>query len=322
MQRKNALKWHRSRGNNLPYLIEFTKLLEAIVKKKILVTGAGGFIGKNLVEQLADDYDIYAPRIDELNLCDTDKVDKYLEDHKVAIVIHTANFGARDSKKAAPHEVMEFGLRMFFNLERCSHMYERMYYFGSGAEYDSQNYIPFMTEEYFGKNIPVDAYGFYKYILSKQCEKNDNIVDLRLFGIYGKYEQWMYRFISSNICRVLKGMPMTLSQNMYFDYIYMDDLVNIMRYFIENKPLYKHYNVCRGTHIDLVSLGEMIRNVMKSDCEFYIASEGYKKEYSGDNSRLLREIGQYRFKPFEETIEYMSNYYKGILDEIDENILP
>ena len=88
------------------------------------------------------------------------------------------------------------------------------------------------------------------------------------------------------------------------------------------KPLYKHYNVCRGTHIDLVSLGEMIRNVMKSDCEFYIASEGYKKEYSGDNSRLLREIGQYRFKPFEETIEYMSNYYKSILDEIDENILP
>ena len=290
--------------------------------KKILITGAAGFIGRNLAEQLADDYQIYAPLIDELDLCDTMQVENYLENHPVDVVIHAANFGARDSKQAEPCEVMNYGLRMFYNLERCSHLYERMYYFGSGAEYDKRNYIPYMTEEYFGENIPVDAYGFYKYILSKQCEKHDNIVDLRLFGIYGKYEQWMYRFISSNICRVLKGMPMTLSQNMYFDYIYIDDLVNIMRFFIENKPQHYHYNVCRGEHIDLLSLGQMIKKVMKSDCEFGVAKDGYKKEYSGDNSRLLKELGEYHFKPFEETIEDMADYYRNILSEIDESILP
>lgn len=290
--------------------------------KRILITGAAGFIGRNLAEQLSNDYSIYAPPIDELNLCDTEQVEEYLKNNPIDIVIHTANFGARDSRQAEPYEVMNYGLRMFYNLERCCELYERMYYFGSGAEYDKRNYIPYMSEEYFGKNVPVDAYGFYKYILSKQCEKHDNIVDLRLFGIYGKYEQWMYRFISSNICRVLKGMPMTLSQNMFFDYIYIDDLVNIMRFFIENKPQHHHYNICRGEHIDLFSLGQIIRDVMKSDCEFQVAKGGYKREYSGDNSRLLKEIGKYQFSPFEKTIEDLADYYKSILDEIDESILP
>lgn len=292
------------------------------MKKRILITGAAGFIGKNLVEQLSNDYIVLAPSIKELDLCDTFLVEKYFENKKIDIVIHAANWGARDKKQVAPFEVMNYGLRMFFNLERCSHMYERMYYFGSGAEYDRRFYVPYMEESYFGRYIPIDEYGFYKYILSKQCMQSDNIIDLRLFGIYGKYEQWMYRFISSNICRILKGLPMTLSQNMYFDYIYIDDLVNIMRWFIENKPRYKHYNVCRGEHIDLKSLGFIVKETMKSNCEFNIAKEGYKLEYSGDNKRLLGEMGDYHFKPFDQTISYLVGYYKGILNEIDESILP
>ena len=290
--------------------------------KKILITGGGGFIGKNLVEKLNHEYIIMNPGKEELDLCDTFAVENYLRNHTVDIVIHTANYGARDTESALPSDVLNNGLRMFFNLARCNHLYERMYYFGSGAEYDREHYIPYMTEDYFGKYVPKDAYGFYKYILANYCTDESNIYDLRLFGIYGKYEQWRYRFISSNICRVLKGLPMTLSQNMYFDYIYIDDLANIMKWFIENKPKYHHYNVCRGTHIDLYSLGNIIKDTLKTNCDFLVANEGYKLEYSGNNTRLISEIGAYTFTPYETTIRFLKDYYLGIIDSIDAGVLP
>ena len=289
--------------------------------KTLLITGGTGFIGRNLVEQLSGDYTILAPAREELDLCDTEKVERYLHDHQVNIVIHTANSGCRDDKNATPQDTLECGLRMYANLERCNHLYDRMYYFGSGAEYDCRHYIPYMTEDYFGRYVPQDRYGFYKYLLSKQCEQKENIVDLRLFGVYGKYELWATRFISCNICRVLKGMPMTLSQNMYFDYIYIDDLVKIMRWFIEHTPRYKHYNVCRGEHIDLYSLGNVIKKTLQSDCRFIVANTGYKREYSGDNSRLYSETGMLHFRPFEDTIWELAQYYQGILQDINGDIL-
>lgn len=290
-------------------------------KKKILITGAKGFIGSNLKECLSLMYDICAPNSSELNLCDQENVEDYLTHQKIDIVIHSANYRGKIGEPYSGSKVLETGLRMYANLERCSHLYDKMLYFGSGAEYDSRHYQPFMKEDYFGNHIPQDGYGFYKYLISKQCMEKDNVYDLRLFGVYGKYEDWTRRFISNNICRALKGKPMTLSQNAYFDYIYIDDLVEIMKWFIENEPQHKHYNVCRGSHIDLLSLGNLIREVMQIERPISIAEEGYKLEYSGNNERLLKEMGDYSFKPYKETIEEMVVYYKSILQDIDSELL-
>ena len=290
-------------------------------EKCLLITGGSGFIGKNLVEAFSKEYQILFPSSKELNLCNQEQVDEYLSNHKVDIVIHTANYRGNLKETCYEQKVLENGLRMYANLERCNHLYEKMYYLGSGAEYDSRYYIPFMKEEYFGKHIPKDGYGFYKYLISKQCAQKENIYELRLFGVYGKYEDWTRRFISNNICKALKGRKMTLSQNVYFDYIYIDDLVEIMKWFIENKPKHKHYNVCRGSHIDLLSLGNLIREVMQIYSPIDVLKSGYKVEYSGNNERLLTEIGEYTFRPYQETIEEMVAYYKCIISDIDNELL-
>ena len=291
------------------------------MSKKILITGAGGFIGKNLEEKLSTEYEIFAPKSDELDLCDEDEVKSFLIKHNVDIVIHAANY--RKDRTAAYFEqrVLECGLRMYANLEKYNYLYDKMFYFGSGAEYDSRFYQPFMREDYFGKHIPKDGYGFYKYLLSKQCTQKDNIYDLRLFGVYGKYEDWTRRFISNNICRALKGKAITLSKNVYFDYIHIDDLTNIVKWFIEHEPIYRHYNVCRGTHIDLLTLAEIIKEVIGTESPILIGEEGYKLEYSGNNERILEEIGEYSFRPFRETIEELVTYYKEKIFEIDASLL-
>lgn len=284
---------------------------------KILVTGSTGFLGRNIKEQFDSDFEIFAPSHQELDLLNANGIENFLEKHCFDIVIHTANTNNTRNKSVTSYDALDGNLRMFFNLERCKDYYGKMYYFGSGAEYDMQHYIPDMKEEYFDTYVPKDPYGFSKYVMSKNCKADGNIYDLRLFGVYGKYEEWERRFISNAICRALKGKDITIQKNVYFDYLWVDDLCDIMRWFIENKPKHHHYNVCRGSKMDLYSLANMVREILDIDCDIVVSEPGWKPEYTGNNTRLLNEIGDYEFTGFEQSITELCQYYKAHIDEID-----
>ncbi len=288
---------------------------------KVLLTGATGFIGRNLYEQLCGKYEVYAPRKSELDLMDTKKVENYIQNKAFDIVIHAAAVNDIKNAGISEHGILNGNLQMFFNLERCKKHYGRMYSFGSGAEYSMEHYIPAMEEEYFGTYIPQDAYGFSKYIMSTACGQDNNIYDLRLFGVYGRYEEWERRFISNAICRALTGKDITIQKNVYFDYLWVDDLCGIMEWFMDNAPKHKHYNVCRGSKIDLYSLACIVRESLGADCDIVVAEEGWKPEYTGSNARLIKEMGSYQFTGYKESVSELCAYYKKNRNLIDEGKL-
>lgn len=292
--------------------------------KQILITGSRGFIGKHLTEYLgvysSDKYLVFAPTHSELDLLDRDATRRYLKEHSFDCVIHCAN--VNNFRYALDrYEILNMGLQMFVSLAEASDKYERMIYFGSGAEYNRFYGKHLIAEEDLGNQIPEDPYGLAKYIESKLVNGYDNIYDLCLFGVYGKYEEWQRRFISNNIVRSLKGLPMTLSQNAMFDFLYVDDLCKIVEWFIGHEPKHKHYNVCTGQPVALLDLAEMINGVSGLGREIQIAKAGWQSEYSGDNSRLLAEMGQFHFADKKRSIEAMWNYYAEHIDEFDEKNL-
>lgn len=277
--------------------------------KKILITGSNGFIGRNLKEFLEDKYITISPSHKELDLCNTEQVEAFLKESKIDVVIHSANTNNTRNEFVENYEVINNNLRMFFNLKRCNKYFQKMLYFGSGAEYNMDYYIPYMKEEYFGKYVPKDSYGFSKYIMSNSISDVDNIFDLRLFGVYGKYEEWERRFISNNIYRVIIGLPISIRQNMFFDYLYIDDLELIIKWFIDNEPFYKHYNICRGKSMDLYSIAKLIKKIMNSPYKIEVLRGGLKKEYSGCNERMINEIGVFSFTDMEDSIKKLIDYY-------------
>ena len=268
---------------------------------KILITGTNGFVGRNLKEYLTQITDeLYTPKRQELNLLDSDAVRDYLEQHTFDVVIHCGvNINS-----------VEDNLKMYFNIERCSQSFGRLLVVGSGAEYDMRNYYPNMKEEYFLDNIPIDIYGFSKYVIAKDIEANPrNIYNLRVFGIFGKYEDHTRRFISNNICRALCGLDISMNRNMFFDYLYVDDFSRIVEIFLDNSPVHRSYNICAESSTDLHSIAKIIQTIDGKRVSINIKEEGLNPEYSGDNSMFINEFGAFEYSPLEQAIEELYAWY-------------
>jgi len=268
---------------------------------KILITGTNGFVGRNLKEFFEARYTGSAfPKRQDLNLLDWEAVEGYLDAGQFDAVIHCG---------VTLHSVEE-NLKMYFNIERCSKSFGKLICVGSGAEYGPGHYTPKMKEEYFGSYIPKDIYGFSKYVIAKDIEATPrNIFNLRVFGIFGKYEDYKRRFISNNICRVLSGQNISLNRDMGFDFLVVDDFAPMLQAFMSGSPLHRSYNVCRGEGIDLLRLAEIIRDVDGKDVSIEVKADGKNPEYTGDNSRFVDEFGIPEFSSFHSSVEKLYKWY-------------
>jgi UDP-glucose 4-epimerase len=283
--------------------------------RNILITGANGFIGKNLCEYLRDKYNLLTPLRAELDLLDELKVDEYFQKNKVDLVIHAAVVGG-SRKEEYTDLALSQNLRMFFNILKNKKYFKKMIYLGSGAEYDKTKQIISVKEEDFGKTIPKDDYGFYKYICSKYIEKQDNIVSLRIFGMFGKYEDYRYRFISNAICQNLSGIPITINQNVFFDYVFIDDFVRIVDFFIKNKSKHKFYNIGTGKKIDLLTLASLINKITDRKSKIIVKNDGFNNEYTCNNERLINEISNLNFSEINDSLKSLYFWYKENINQI------
>jgi UDP-glucose 4-epimerase len=291
---------------------------------RLFITGGSGFIGRNLAEQLASTYEVLAPTSAELDLLNAQTVREYLSAHSFDVIVHAATTRS-NRRMGAPTDLLDRNCRMFFNLARNQALFGKMIHFGSGAEYDRSQLPALVKEEHFDTRVPRDAYGFSKYICAKYIERSERIVDLRLFGVFGAYEDYSVRFISNACCRALKGLPIVLRQDVAFDYLYVKDLVEITRWFIEHDGENKAYNVCTGRPVELSNLAKTIARIAVQisgrEPVVSVMTEGLGPEYSANNSRMLTEMGAYRFWDLQASIAELYDWYTTNSERVDRDAL-
>ncbi|WP_297943187.1 NAD-dependent epimerase/dehydratase family protein [uncultured Campylobacter sp.] len=286
----------------------------------LFITGGGGFIGSHLKKHLAlnGNFNVFAPKSSELNLTDEIAVDDFVRAHKIDTIVHLANRGGgRDTLDMT--NVTEYNLRIFFNIAKQKNKVAKIISFGSGAEYGKHKPIINAREDDYKEALPLDEYGFYKAITSHYIEDcADNIIQLRLFGIYGEMENYRYKFITNAVVKNLLHLPITINQNVFFDYMYVEDLLNVVEFYIENDVRHKIYNASSGTKIDLLSLAALVNEASDFKSEISVLNEGLNNEYTSDNSLLKSEMkDKFKLTPHSEAIGKIHKYFKQNFASLD-----
>lgn len=297
-------------------MIQSTTEKDLLEKPTVLLTGGSGFVGRNVSPILERNCKLLIPARSELDLLDAQALERYLEEHSVDIIVHSANPNpVKNPKDDGDKEMFAASVRSFMNIFRLRNLCHRVLYLGSGAEFDKRRDLREIKEEEVSDSVPVDAYGEGKFVMNALAQDSRNVTNLRLFACFGPYDHDS-KFITHCIRSVLLGRDITIRQDCRFDYLHVYDLAKVIDYFIHNEPEHRDYNIASGSSLLLSEIAQMVLDVMGSESKIELLSPGLNKEYTASVDRLESETGlPSQFISLREGIEMQVEFEKETMPE-------
>lgn len=236
--------------------------------KKLLLTGAAGFVGVNLAIGFKEaGYEVHSTvrpgsdlwrisesgvetTVHELDLRSTEKVDELFEEIQPAIVVHAAAAGGHhwDSKNLiAEYQSTVSGALNVLHASANGEI-EKFIHIGSSLVYGKSDSPHIENDE----RKPICIRGVLKHsvaLFAKQIsiDRNLNIIDLILYRVYGPYEQ-RDRFIPQAILKSLNGGCLPLTEaGIRRSYIHVEDVAEACLLAIKSEITgFNDFNIAPG----------------------------------------------------------------------------
>lgn len=295
--------------------------------KKVLLTGATGFIGRNVVSELIKrGYKVYAPstsmslpEIDELiqvrlNLFDFNAVEQFLEENKFENLIHLAWYlGENCISSDLNLDWTTSSLNLLKSFQKNGG--KKVLLAGSMSEYDFS--YGYLKEELTPLNNS-SLYGQCKaslfkiaYVYAKQTGMDFKWA--RIFNVYGPYER-KSRLMPAVICSILNKEDIKVSKcTKIQDYLHVFDTANAIVELFESK-IQGAVNISSGTPVKLRVIVEKIAELMsyKEEIKYGAVKPKFEEPFVvGCNDRLINEVGweqKYTLEDgLKQTIEWWRN---------------
>jgi GDP-L-fucose synthase len=267
----------------------------------LLITGGNGYIAKSLYDSLKNEYNITKITRTDFDLTDYDLTLKWFNGKKFDVVIHTAIVGGSRLKTDCD-DTLNQNLKMLYNLQENKKSFCKLITFGSGAELFQPNSL----------------YGLSKRALSAIIDNIDNWYNLKIFATFDQNEL-NTRFIKANILRYIKKESMIIHENKIMDFIYMKDLIEIVKYYINNNNLSKTINCSYEKKYTLKNIADFINQLDNHKVPVIIQSAKELQFYCGNGHELpIPQIGLY--SGIQNTFKEIVNIQRTLYDYSNDNI--
>ncbi len=299
--------------------------------KKIVITGANGFLGHHLTKRLRGKYNLITPSSSELDITSSKDFHGYLFYHQPDYVIHlAAACGGIGANQKSPADFFFKNSQMSLNvLSACQNLnIKKLITLGSVCSYPKFTPVPFKEEDIWNgypeeTNAP---YGIAKKNLLVGCKAyNDqygsNFIHLIPVNMYGEHDNFnpekshvipalLKKFIEAKKngdTSVTVWGDGTASR----EFLYAGDCAKAIELSIEGYNCPDPINIGTGKEISIKDLVALVKGVVgyTGEINFDTSKPNGQPRRCLDTSKAEKELGFVAETSFEEGLKKTYNWY-------------
>lgn len=301
--------------------------------KKVLITGATSFIGRHLIKNLLDEYQIIAvvrPKSSkiamlpkspnlikiELDMNEYNRISEEIHEN-IDVFIHLAWDGTRGKERNDTNLQEKNYFRSMMALKCAVKLNTKTFISaGSQAEYGLWNKEYKLSEKEIAK--PSTEYGKFKLNFyeqaSKICKENTiRFIEPRFFSLYGP-DDFEGTMVISTLKKMLLGEECNLTEGIQkWDFLYIEDAVCGLRKLIENTEAHGIYNFGYGESHQLKEYIQKMYEITKSNSKLKWGTIPYPKTgivHVNPSVDKLKHLGWAPKISFEKGIQEIITFFK------------
>ena len=301
-------------------------------KKRVLITGASGFIGQFVLKEMLknEDIDFFAidtrkipnisiEKLELISLLDKEKLMEIIKRYKPNIIIHLAAIALVTHDNVG--EIYNVNVQGTENLLEVTQEYcdkgTRVILASTAGVYGNQNVDKYREDLSYN---PANHYSYSKMIteyISKQYKEDLDIVIIRPFNIIGVGQS--EKFLVPKLVEHFADKKEKLSVgniSSFRDYVDVEYCAEVIMELISRKKLdFDILNICSGIPTNGEMIIQLLQEITDFKPEIEISSDFVRKNevwrMIGDTTRLWEFMNNKKSQSVKDILVKMLDYYKN-----------